>query len=59
MPPTNYVCLDAGAEYEKFDYADDNGKVMYIVETICGSLPCPPYVNYRELTCVVCKIYHV
>jgi hypothetical protein len=24
------------------------------VEGVCGSLPCPPYVPRREITCVVC-----
>ncbi|WAR30376.1 hypothetical protein MAR_032918 [Mya arenaria] len=53
--PTNYVCLDSGAEYEASDYRDDNGKLMYLVEAMCGSLRCPPYVQYREITCVVCS----
>ncbi|XP_052790168.1 uncharacterized protein LOC128224384 [Mya arenaria] len=53
--PTNYVCLDADAEYQTGDHVNNDGKVMNLVEAICGSLPCPPYVNYRELTCVVCS----
>ncbi|XP_052790165.1 uncharacterized protein LOC128224382 [Mya arenaria] len=52
---TNYACLDADAEYEIGDQVDNNGKLMYLVEAICGSLPCPPYVDYRELKCVVCS----
>ncbi|XP_052790159.1 short-chain collagen C4-like [Mya arenaria] len=53
--PTNYVCLDSGAEYESSDFRNDNGKLMYMVEAMCGSLRCPPYVQYREITCVVCS----
>ncbi|WAR30369.1 hypothetical protein MAR_032911 [Mya arenaria] len=45
---TNYACLDADAEYEIGDQVDNNGKLMYLVEAICGSLPCPPYVDYRD-----------
>ncbi|XP_052820146.1 uncharacterized protein LOC128245970, partial [Mya arenaria] len=52
---TNYACLDASAETENSDYPDKNGRLMYIVESVCGSLPCPPYVQYREITCVVCS----
>ncbi|XP_052788001.1 uncharacterized protein LOC128224290 [Mya arenaria] len=52
---SNYACLDAEAEYENSDIEDKNGKLMYLVEAVCGSLPCPPYVNYREITCVVCS----
>ncbi|XP_052790063.1 short-chain collagen C4-like [Mya arenaria] len=53
--PSNYACLDSDAEFESADYEDKDGKLMYLVESICGSLRCPPYVNYRELTCVVCS----
>ncbi|XP_052790067.1 uncharacterized protein LOC128224294 [Mya arenaria] len=52
---SNYACLDLEAEFESADYENKNGKLMYLVEAICGSLRCPPYVNYRELTCVVCS----
>ncbi|XP_052790160.1 short-chain collagen C4-like [Mya arenaria] len=52
---SNYACLDAEAEYENSDFENRNGKLMYLVEAVCGSLPCPPYVNYREITCVVCS----
>ena len=33
----------------------DDGRLLYFVEARCGSLKCPPYVNGRELTCVVCS----
>ena len=26
--------------------------VCYVA--ICGTMQCPPYVNYKELTCAVC-----
>ena len=31
-----------------------NGALFYPVEAVCGSLPCPRYVNGWELTCAVC-----
>ncbi|XP_052790161.1 short-chain collagen C4-like [Mya arenaria] len=55
LSPSNYACMDSDAEFESADYESKNGKLMYLVEAICGSLRCPPYVNYRELTCVVCS----
>jgi len=52
---SSYVCLDEQSESEPGDFRDDNGKLLYLTEAICGSLRCPPYVNNRELTCVVCS----
>ncbi|XP_052777892.1 uncharacterized protein LOC128215225 [Mya arenaria] len=54
ISPTNYICLDQNAETERGDARNDNGKVVYLVEAACGSLPCPPYVQNREIPCVVC-----
>ena len=53
---SEFVCVDGEAELLKGGGkpADDNGKLFYFVEGRCGSLQCPPYVNGRELTCVVC-----
>ena len=34
--------------------ADKDRAHIYHVEPRCGSLPCPPYVQKREMTCVVC-----
>jgi hypothetical protein len=28
--------------------------LFYPVKTQCGSLPCPPYINDKYVTCVVC-----
>ncbi|KAH3807580.1 hypothetical protein DPMN_135925 [Dreissena polymorpha] len=53
--PTNYACLDANSEWEVGDGESKDGKLMYLVEAACGSLRCPPYVENREITCVVCS----
>ncbi|KAJ8303209.1 hypothetical protein KUTeg_019605 [Tegillarca granosa] len=52
---SEYVCLDSPPDVIYGGHTDQNGAVLYSVEGICGSLPCPPYVNGRELTCVVCS----
>jgi hypothetical protein len=51
---TEYLCMDAHPEPEPHSHQDDNGHLFQFVEGRCGSLPCLPYVNGRELACVVC-----
>lgn len=53
--PSNFACLDQRPEVEAGGSQNLNGKLMYLVEAECGSLACPPYVQDRELTCVVCS----
>lgn len=50
---SNYACMDANPE-KKGSNVNHEGRLFYPVESVCGSLPCPPYVNNRELTCAVC-----
>ena len=50
----DFVCLDEEPEALPGSQANQNGALFYTVEAICGSLPCPPYVNGWELTCAVC-----
>lgn len=52
---TNYACLDVRPEVVLGGQGNDNGKLVYVVEGVCGTLKCPPYVNNREITCVVCS----
>ncbi|XP_078619369.1 uncharacterized protein LOC144886545 [Branchiostoma floridae x Branchiostoma japonicum] len=51
---TEFVCMDGEPEVRPGGEGSDNGALFYPVEARCGSLPCPPYVEGRELTCVVC-----
>ncbi|KAL8606010.1 hypothetical protein ACOMHN_024515 [Nucella lapillus] len=53
---TEYVCLDEDRENRPGGYDDKNGALMYHVATQCGSLPCPPYVHNKVVTCVVCSM---
>ncbi|XP_035668363.1 short-chain collagen C4-like [Branchiostoma floridae] len=51
---TEFVCMDGEPEVLPGGEANYNGALFYPVEARCGSLPCLPYVDGRELTCVVC-----
>ena len=50
----DYVCVDKDPEYVLGSKESKDGALLYHVEGQCGSLPCLPYVNHRELTCAVC-----
>ena len=52
---TEYICLDANPEAISSGFSNQNGKLFYLVEGMCGSLEYPPYENGRELTCAVCS----
>ncbi|XP_045194663.2 uncharacterized protein LOC123550298 [Mercenaria mercenaria] len=54
---SDFVCLDSGLEFVPHGSGNDDDHVVKPVEVRCGtlgSLPCPPFVDGRELACVVC-----
>ena len=51
---SSYVCVDRAYEPAPNSGGQHNAGHFYHVEATCDSLPCPPYVNYKELTCTVC-----
>ena len=51
---TDNCCVDKDPKNLPGGEANDNGYLLYFVESRCGSLTCPPYVNGREMQCVVC-----
>ncbi|XP_053374291.1 short-chain collagen C4-like [Mercenaria mercenaria] len=54
---SEYVCLDRRPEvvFHSGDAKAENN--LYFVESHCGgTLACPPYVDGRELSCVVCSM---
>ena len=53
---TKPVCMDEAPEVIQGGSANKNGALFYMVEARCGSLPCPNYVEGRELTCAVCTL---
>jgi hypothetical protein len=51
--PQDSACVDRNAE-KHGSTADNNGALWYPTEMECGSIPTPPCVQDREVTCVVC-----
>ncbi|XP_072032190.1 uncharacterized protein [Amphiura filiformis] len=53
---SEFVCVDRNPEIRAGSITDQNGALFYPVESQCniGNLPCAPYIDGAELTCVVC-----
>ena len=51
---SEYICVSDGMEIVAGGEGNDDGGLLYVVEAVCGSLPCPPYVEGYEIVCVVC-----
>ena len=51
---TQFTCIDTAFEWVVGSSENKEGLLFYFVEGRCGSLPCPPYDNTRELSCAVC-----
>jgi len=49
-----FICVDAAFKEVSGTSANLNGVQLHFVEGRCGSLPCPPYDDNRELSCAVC-----
>ena len=50
---SQFTCLDTAFKSVVVSSADKEGLLFYFVEGRCGSLPCPPYDNTKELSCAV------
>ena len=51
-----FECIDANPEYLDGEGADDNGDLLYFIRVDCDrGGQCPPYIENKELTCVVCS----
>ena len=48
------ACMDESPEVVQGGEANKNGALFYMIEAKCGSLPCPNYIDGREITCAVC-----
>ncbi|CAC5384061.1 unnamed protein product [Mytilus coruscus] len=53
--PTKYICTDSRPVAVPGGDRDNGESVVYLVGGVCGSLKCPPYINGKPLTCVVCS----
>ena len=49
-----YICVDNAFEVVIGSSSSSYGVLLHFVEGRCGSLPCPPYDNNRELSCSLC-----
>ena len=52
---TMYTCVDHIMESVPGSENHTNGSHFYHTEAHCNGVACPPYNNYKELTCVVCS----
>ncbi|XP_062572292.1 short-chain collagen C4-like [Saccostrea cucullata] len=50
-----YTCVDKNPDTLPGGHSNQNGYILYFVESRCGSLKCPPYVEGREIVCAVCS----
>ena len=50
---STFECVDESPETIG-SATSHNGALFYHVEPRCGSLPCPPYEQEKEMACVVC-----
>jgi len=51
---SQFSCVDHSLTSVIGSIHDHNGFLFYPVEGVCGSLPCPPYSQDKELSCAVC-----
>ena len=49
-----YECVDENPESIPGGSANNDGASFFFTVSTCNGLPCPPYVNNRVITCVVC-----
>ena len=53
---SEYICMDETPDVLSKSSTWNGKKILYPVEVnYNGAIPCPPYVNGREVTCVVCS----
>ena len=51
---STFICVDSAFESAPGSQGHSLATDLYHVEAACNGLPCPPYVDYKELTCAVC-----
>ncbi|OWF35860.1 short-chain collagen C4-like [Mizuhopecten yessoensis] len=53
---SEYICLDKQPEALQHSVTNEEGRLLYLVSSQCGSLPCTPYKGGQTLSCAVCSI---
>ena len=51
---SEFICVANNPEVLDGGNTNQNGGLLYVVEAVCGSLKCPPYINGYEIVCVMC-----
>ena len=51
---SHFICVDKVLKPVTGSYYHHDGSLLSFVEGRCGSLPCPPYEETKELTCAIC-----
>ena len=52
---SSFICVDEDMEFIDGKTGNQVGSDLWIVEASCVSLPCPPYNEEAEMSCVVCS----
>ena len=52
---SEYVCVDRDPQDRDGGQESTNQAMLYYTISKCGSLPCPPYVEDKILSCAVCS----
>ncbi|XP_052071651.1 short-chain collagen C4-like [Mytilus californianus] len=52
---SSYLCMDRDPEYIPGGHVNNDGSLLFVTTTKCGSLPCPPYTDDKAINCVVCS----
>ena len=51
----DFLCMDKHPQNVLGGSANQDGHVLHLQKTSCGSLKCPPYEHHRVVTCAVCS----
>jgi len=51
---SQFSCVDYNLKSVIGSSNNHDGFLFHTVEGVCGSLPCPPYTQDKELSCAVC-----
>ena len=49
-----YSCIDKNPDVLPGLYGNEDGVLLHPVEAVCNGIPCPPYDDHKDLSCVVC-----
>ena len=53
---SEFICVDSALESRTSSVRNDDGNLLYFTVAQCGALPCPPYLDDKIVTCVVCSL---